>query len=96
VRDIHGYDERLRKEVKLLEKSGIVEDNKLLILKFKRDLIAEGIGIARIARYMQTLRIVCERWKNKPFNEWDEDDLKDVLVEIETSGYTPQTCRTRK
>lgn len=40
---------------------------------------------------MQTLRIVCERWKNKPFDEWDEDDLKDVLVEIETGGYTPQT-----
>ena len=40
---------------------------------------------------MQTLRIVCERWKNKPFDEWDEDDLKDILVEIETGGYTPQT-----
>lgn len=53
--DSNGYDERSRKEVELLEKPGIVEDNKLLILKFKWDLIAEGMGIVRIARYMQTL-----------------------------------------
>ena len=66
---------------------------KKLILKFKRDLIVEGVGIARIGRYIRTLRIVCERWKTKPFTEWDKDDIKDkdVLVEIETNGYTAQT-----
>ena len=45
---------------------------------------------------MQTLRIVCERWKNKLFNEWDEDDLKDALVEIETGCYTPKRLTVSK
>ncbi len=89
--DLHKFNERLKREIELLEKSKIVEENKKLILKFKRDLIVEGVGIARIGRYMRTLRVVCERWKNKPFIEWDKDDIKDVLVEIETNGYTAQT-----
>ncbi len=89
--DLHKFNERLKREIELLEKSKIVEENKKLILKFKRDLIVEGVGIARIGRYMRTLRIVCERWKNKPFTEWDKDDIKDVLVKIETNGYTAQT-----
>ena len=89
--DIHHYSERLNKEIKLLKASKIHPTNIDLILKFQRDLIVEGIKPPRIIRYMQTLRIVCERWKNKPLNEWTIEDLKDVLVTIETNGYTAQT-----
>lgn len=63
---------------------------KKLILKFKRDLIVEGVGIARIGRYIRTLRIVCERWKTNHLPNGDKDDIKDVQVEIETNGYTAQ------
>ena len=51
--DLHKFNERLKREIELLEKSKIVEENKKLILKFKRDLIVEGVGIARIGRYMR-------------------------------------------
>jgi len=95
--DIHNYRRRLEREEELIKHSPkIPEVNKLTILKFKRDLLAEGVGIARIARYLQTLRIVCEKWENKPFNEWTEEDVKDVLVEIETADYTPQTVNEFK
>ncbi len=81
MRDIYGYKRRLERGVELIKHSPkIPEVNKLTILKFKRDLLAEGVGIARITRYLQTLRIVCERWKNKPFNEWTEEDIKDCSL----------------
>ncbi len=90
-RDIHGYGRRLELEEGKLKLSGIHPRNVDLILRFKRDLITEGVSISRIVRYIQTLRIVCERWKNKPFDEWNVDDVKDVLVAIETGKYTVQT-----
>jgi len=79
------------RELDKLEKSSIPEENKQLILKFRRDLIADGIKPPRIIRYMQTLRIVCEKYKNKPFKKWTIEDIKDVLVAIETNGYSAET-----
>jgi len=44
---------------------------------------------------MKTLRIVSERWKPKAFDEWTVDDLKDVLVAIESGDrkYTTETIK---
>jgi len=49
--DIHNYRYRLAREEDLLRRSRINEKNKKLILKFKKELRAQGISIARIARY---------------------------------------------
>jgi integrase len=89
--DIHNYERQLSYELKIIEKSQIPERNKKLLEQFKRDLTVEGIKLPRIIRYLQTLRIVTERWKQKPFDEWDEDDLKDVLYAIQTNGYSANT-----
>ncbi|WP_290596098.1 MULTISPECIES: hypothetical protein [unclassified Archaeoglobus] len=43
-----------------------------------------------VLRYIQTLRVI-HRWKNKPFKEWTEQDLEDILFEIEKEGYKPHT-----
>lgn len=89
--DIHNNKKLLEREVELLKASPINEQNKELILKFRRDLIASGIKPPRIVRYMKALRLICERYKNKPFPEWSVDDIKDVLAAIEYSDYAVQT-----
>ena len=93
--DIYNFSRQLEREFDLLKKSKIPERNKELICNFQRDLIVEGVKAARIVRYMKTLRIVSERWKPKAFDEWTVDDLKDVLVAIESGDrkYTTETIK---
>ncbi len=88
--DIHNYEGRLKREENLLKRSKIVKENKELILEFKKELIAAGISIPRVVRYMQTLRVISQI-VNKPFSEWGKDDLVEVLSVIETRNYTIQT-----
>lgn len=88
--DIHHYDRRVEREESLLEGSEIHERDKELILKFVRYLRAKGIGSARISRYMTTLRLV-GNINSKPFDEWDEEDVVDVLAEIESRDYSIHT-----
>jgi hypothetical protein len=57
--DIHDYPRRLELSVARMQRSGISEANKRLILRFKDYCIAEGsIGIARTERYIGIL----EKW----------------------------------
>ena len=88
--DIHNYERRLRREEELLKKSEINNKNKELILKFKKELRAAGISIPRIVRYMQTLRTISSI-VNKPFTEWERDEIIEVLNAIESRNYTVQT-----
>ncbi len=89
--DLHHHDKQLKSELRLLTTSKINPKNIQLIQKFYRDLVIEGIKPPRIIRYMKALRVVCERWKDKPFDEWTVEDLKDVLLSIETNGYKVHT-----
>ncbi len=88
--DIHNYRDRLKREENLLSRSEIVEENKKLILEFKKELIASGISIPRVVRYMQTLRAISQI-VNKPFTEWGKNEIIEVLSVIESRNYTIQT-----
>jgi len=90
--DLHRFEERFRREIERIKASDIAKENKELILAFQRDLVIEGIGIPRIHGYMRILRLICE-WKDKPFGKWSVDDLKEVLLKIETNGYTQETIK---
>ena len=93
--DIHRIEQRLQKQYQKLERENFCNENKKLIKKFARDLKVRGVSVFRINRYIQTLRVV-HRWKDKPFREWNEEDIKDVLFEIENNGYRPQTINEFK
>jgi len=88
--DLHNSSRNLKLELRRLENSDICEENKALLKKFARDLKAEGISDLRIQRYLSILRKVLE-WNDRVLSEWDEEDLKEVLFEIENNGYSPQT-----
>ncbi len=66
-----------------------------LIKAFVHQLITRGVSKFRVLHYIQTLRVI-HRWKNKPFKEWTEQDLEDILFEIEKKGYKPHTINEFK
>jgi site-specific recombinase XerD/ribosomal protein S27AE len=87
---LYDYDKKLEYEEKRIKEGSFCEKNKKFIFKFKKALLAQGIGKARILRYLITLRLVAES-HDKPFDEWSGDDLIDVLAQIESKNYTVQT-----
>ena len=60
------YERRLKRELDILSKSSISNKNKKLILKYKNHRLAKGISIARVHRELQSLRLLCEKWKKCP------------------------------
>ena len=51
--DLHNYKQRLKRQLELAQaETKISPVNKKQIFKFKDYLLSEGIGIAKIARYM--------------------------------------------
>ena len=89
-RDLHKQEQKLSKAMSLLERSEVREENKQLIHTFIRDLRVDGIKPLRLIRYVQTLRLCAERWCSKPFSEWTEEDLKDVILKVEEAGFKPK------
>jgi len=85
----HGDDKRLRSQVELAKKE-LSERNFRLILNFKRKLLSEGVGKLRIARYISILRKIAE-FSDKPFDEWQEDDIIEILEAIEEGNYAQGT-----
>ena len=81
--DIHKGKIRYENQMALLEKSNICEENKTAIKEFKSNLIATRICLHRTIRYMSSLRLVCERYNDKPFSEWGLKDTTEVLEKIE-------------
>ena len=90
-RDLYKEEDKLRRVISHLERSDIAPENKQLVKSFVRDLQVDGIKALRIIRYILTLRFCVERWCSKPYNEWTEEDLKDVLLSIGKAGYKTGT-----
>lgn len=72
----------LKEEERLL-KSSISDININYIKDFKSFLIASRIGILRTLRYMVDLRMICTRYKDKDFAEWNSKDIIEVLEKVE-------------
>ncbi|MEK6916018.1 MAG: tyrosine-type recombinase/integrase [Nanoarchaeota archaeon] len=93
--DIHNYKRQLENQIVLVQKSIISPENKLLAIKFKDYLISEGIGVAKITRYLLDVRKL-DRILNKKFTEGNKEDMRKVVAEIELSGLAPESKKTFK
>lgn len=81
--DVHNYDERLEKQVRLLERSAMIPENKLVVREFIDCCkIDPKIGTARIIKYIYTLRKIGEL-VDKPFNEMTEKDINSLLAKLQ-------------
>lgn len=90
VKDIHNYSRRYEIALRLLRESSISSRNKDLIERFCNDCFSQGITVGRIQKYAYILRKIAE-WLEKDFDKATEDDIKRIVVVINTSSFTEWT-----
>lgn len=94
--DLHNYKKRLEGQLRLLkEQKDISPKNKKLILEFKDYLFSEGIGVAKIARYMIDARKYCVML-NKSAKSAAEPDIRKIIGKIEQTELAAETKKTFK
>jgi len=81
--DIHNYHRRYKNAKIGIEKAEISNKNKEYILKFDRACNLEGLSISRRIRIIGTL-ILFSKLLNKDFNKTSKEDLKDVVLKIDS------------
>jgi len=92
---IYNYPRILERELIKLKTNSLGKENSEIISRFYRQLAAEGLGIARIIKYISTLRLIAS-FLNKPFNEATKDDIIDFVAKIEQRDYSEWTKRDYK
>lgn len=89
--DVHGYALSLERSINRIKKlSSLSNHNKLKILEFQKSCRAQGIGAARVLRYLNDLPKIAG-WLNKNFEKATKKDMEKVLNLIEDSHYAPRT-----
>ncbi|MFH7880426.1 MAG: tyrosine-type recombinase/integrase [Candidatus Aenigmatarchaeota archaeon] len=89
--DIHNYEERLKDDLKRLEKDkGVLKSNKELIKKFVETSVYERLSKGRVSRYVQCLHKIC-KWVRKDLKKVNKNDILVLLRKIEESGFSPWT-----
>jgi len=89
------YEKRLKREVEILKKSGISENNKKLINRYRNHRLAKGVSIARVHRETQSLRLLCERF-GVELDGLDQDSIEGLLAELELSDCGLSTINEYK
>lgn len=85
MEDIHNYRKQFERQIELIKEDlSIPPENKDIALKFKDYLLSEGIGVAKIGRYLLDIRKF-SKLLNKPIQEANKQDIRQVIGEIEQS-----------
>ena len=87
---VYNYPRTLERELAKLRTNSLGKENSEIILRFYRQLVAEGLGIARQIKYLSTLRRIA-LLLNKPFEEATKDDVIDFVAKIEQRDYSEWT-----
>jgi len=83
--DIHGFERRLERAERGLH-NPLSERNVELIKRFERVLFSSGIGSARVAHYLNTLRKLAEML-GKDFDSATKQDIEDLVYRIERGDH---------
>jgi len=87
--DIHNFEKRLEQVVEKLNE--LDEVNRNDVLKFLKQLSAEGKSAGRVMKYVYTLKALA-RMLNKPFRSAVKNDIIDLVSKIETNkNWTDST-----
>ncbi len=93
---IHNYERRFERTLERITSSQeISEGNKAIILRFKDYLLSEGIGIAKIERYLGDL-MKFNRMLRRPFEKANKDDIRRVVSAIHQEPLSEETKRCFK
>lgn len=94
--DIHNYKGRFERTVKRIKDSKeITDDNKKIAIEFKDYLLSEGIGFAKIERYLGDL-LKFSKMLSKPFSDATEGDIRKVIGELNQNNLSEETKKTFK
>jgi len=88
--EVYNYSRTLERELEKLRSNSLGKENSETILRFYKQLVAEGIGIARRIKFLDTLRRIASLL-NKPFSEVTKDDIIDLVAKIEQRSYSEWT-----
>lgn len=88
--DIHGYGERLERELHYLEQDKSSKANKDLIRRFYADNLVAGLSKPRLVKLMEVARCT-SRMLGKDFSAATIDDLKGVVAQIEGKDWSVWT-----
>ena len=84
--EIHNFERGLERAKVLLEDAKISTSDKRLIKRFVQYQAAQGIGKARLIKYLGTLRLIDERYlQGKGYQGLDREDLVEIVAGIEES-----------
>jgi len=87
---VYNYPRTLERELNKLRTNSLGKENSDAILRFYKQLAAEGIGNARIIKYVSSLRRIASFF-NKPFRKVTKDDIIDFIAKIEQEDYSEWT-----
>ena len=94
--DIHNYKKRYERTLeKIKDSNEITDDNKEIIFNFKDYLLSEGIGFAKIERYLGDL-VKLSKMLSKPFSDAVESDVRRVMGELNQTDLSEETKKTFK
>ncbi|MDD5598183.1 MAG: tyrosine-type recombinase/integrase [Victivallaceae bacterium] len=94
--DLHNYKRILERQLELIKQHPkISSGDKKLIIQFNDYLLSNGIGTAKLSRYMLDVKKLC-LLLNKSVKEAEESDIRKVVGKIEQSELAAATKRCFK
>lgn len=94
--DIHNYKGNFDRTVERVKEAvDISDENKGVILKFRDYCLSEGLGYAKIIRYLVDL-MKYARMLKKPFSDASKDDIRRVVGELEQTNLSAETKKCFK
>lgn len=94
--DIHNYKRRYTRTLERIKISDeITEDNKKIIFEFNDYLLSEGIGVAKIERYLADM-IKFSKMLSKSFPDATETDIRRIIGKLNQTELAEETKKTFK
>lgn len=93
---IHNYEQRFKRTLtRISEASDISENNRKIALTFKDYLLSEGIGLAKIERYLGDI-LKFNRLLGLPFEKAGKEDIRRVVSAVHQQEWSEETKRCFK
>ncbi|MBD3181468.1 tyrosine-type recombinase/integrase [Candidatus Poribacteria bacterium] len=82
--DIYGHNKRLEQLKARVQREAISEANKELIIQFDKNCFMEALSKSRRIKIITILLILARDYLKKDFNKATKDDLKNVVMKIDS------------
>jgi integrase/recombinase XerD len=88
--DIHNFKRRLSRVEAALQRANIPREDKDLIYEFENQMFADGLGIARIAKYLASIKAI---YKLAPWSvqRTSQKEITAILAKVERSDWKDWT-----